>query len=131
MWHEFTYLRQSDLNEITAGIRVPPDSPWFCGHFPGEPILPGIAQLGMVFEAINQYGDRNLTIATISRVRFKQMIRPNQQLRIIATPRRGQTESYAFRVMVEEETVCSGVMTVARRRHGADSLNTSEFSELI
>jgi 3-hydroxymyristoyl/3-hydroxydecanoyl-(acyl carrier protein) dehydratase len=131
MWHEFTYLRQSDSNEITADIRIPPDSPWFCGHFPGEPILPGIAQLGMVFEAINQCGDHNLTIATISRVRFKEMIRPNQQLRIIATPRRGQTESYTFRVMVEEETVCSGVMTVARRKPGVDLLNASECFQRI
>jgi len=123
MWHEFTYLKQSDSKEITADIRVPPDSPWFCGHFPGEPILPGVAQLGMVFEAINQFGDRNLTISTISRVRFKQMIRPNEQLRIIATPQRDQTESYVFRIMVEKEMVCSGVMTVVRRKPGVNPLN--------
>jgi 3-hydroxyacyl-[acyl-carrier-protein] dehydratase len=116
MWHEFNYLKQSDSKEITAAVRVPPESPWFCGHFPGEPILPGIAQLGMVFEAINQFGNHNLAIAAINRVRFRQMIRPNQQLRIIATPQRDQTGSYLFRILVEEEMVCSGVMTVARRK---------------
>jgi 3-hydroxymyristoyl/3-hydroxydecanoyl-(acyl carrier protein) dehydratase len=122
MWHEFTYLKQSDSSEIIADIRVPPDSPWFCGHFPGEPILPGIAQLGMVFEAISQCSDHSLSIASISRVRFKQMIRPNEPLRIIATPQRDPIGCYVFRIMVEEEMICSGVMTVARCRPGGDAL---------
>ncbi len=53
-WYVLKELTQSDKNEITADIHVPPDSPWFCGHFPGEPILPGVAQLGMVIDAIRQ-----------------------------------------------------------------------------
>jgi 3-hydroxyacyl-[acyl-carrier-protein] dehydratase len=116
MWHEFNYLKQADSKEITAAVRVPLESPWFCGHFPGKPILPGIAQLGMVFEAINEFANHNLTIAAINRVRFRQMIRPDQQLRIIATPQCDQTGTYLFRILVEEEMACSGVMTVARRQ---------------
>jgi 3-hydroxyacyl-[acyl-carrier-protein] dehydratase len=96
MWHEFNYLKQADSKEITAAVRVPLESPWFCGHFPGKPILPGIAQLGMVFEAINEFANHNLTIAAINRVRFRQMIRPDQQLRIIATPSATKPEPICF-----------------------------------
>jgi 3-hydroxymyristoyl/3-hydroxydecanoyl-(acyl carrier protein) dehydratase len=94
---------------------VPPDSSWFSGHFPGEPILPGIAQLGMVFDAINQSKQQNLRICSISRVRFKQIIRPNDQLRVFATLKKDHTGSYQFHITVEEELVCSGVLKVETR----------------
>ena len=70
MWYVLKDLKRSDSRELRAEIQVPPDSPWFSGHFPGEPILPGIAQLGMVFDAINQSSDQNLKISSVSRVRF-------------------------------------------------------------
>ncbi|MEW6666884.1 MAG: hypothetical protein AB1512_16905 [Thermodesulfobacteriota bacterium] len=92
-------------------VRVPANSPWFCGHFPGEPILPGIAQLGMVVDAIARASHRKRTLRSVSRVRFKQAIRPDDHLKIIAAPRKDEAESYNFRILHEEEVVCSGVMT--------------------
>ena len=115
MWYVLKDLKRSDSMELCADIQVPPDSPWFSGHFPGDPILPGVAQLGMVFDAINQSSNQNLKISSVSRVRFKQIIRPDDQLRIIATPQKDHAESYAFRIMVKGELVCSGVMTVENR----------------
>lgn len=111
MWYEVENTGQSDSCVLFAEVRIPADSPWFCGHFPGEPILPGIAQLGMVFDAIARAGDRKRSIKSVSRVRFKQVIRPDDRLRIIAAPRKDEVESYNFRIMLEEEVVCSGVMT--------------------
>ena len=112
MWYEVGKTGQLDSSVLFAEIRVPADSPWFCGHFPGEPILPGIAQLGMVYDAIARSDDRKLSIKSVSRVRFKQAIRPDDHLRITAAPRRDETDSYNFRIMIEEAVVCSGVMTL-------------------
>ncbi|MDP2645204.1 MAG: hypothetical protein Q8P24_09710 [Desulfobacterales bacterium] len=112
LWYELKNLEKSGSSQISADIFVPPDSPWFCGHFPGEPILPGIAQLGMVYDAISQSGDRNLEISNISRVRFKQMIRPNDQLNITVQPRNDRGKSYSFRIMVAGKVACSGVMAL-------------------
>ena len=114
-WYSIKNVRQSDVNEITADIRVPPDSPWFNGHFPADPILPGVAQLGFVFDIISRSHDRELTISSVRRIRFKQIIRPNDRLSVIATPLNGHAGSYSFRIMVEGELVCSGVMTVEKR----------------
>ncbi len=111
-WYSLKNLSQSDLNEITADVHVPPDSPWFSGHFPGKPILPGIAQLAMAFDVINQSGSRNLKISSVRRVRFKQIIEPDDRLKIVVTPAKEKIGSYAFRIMVGEELVCSGIMTV-------------------
>jgi len=115
MWYVLRDLKQSDSKELCADIQVPPDSPWFLGHFPGEPVLPGIAQLGMVLDAINQSSNQNMRISSVSRVRFKQIIRPNDQLKIIAAPQKDHAESYVFRIMVRGELVCSGVMTLENR----------------
>lgn len=68
----------------------------------------------MVFDAIARAGDRKLSIKSVSRVRFKQVIRPDDHLKIIAAPKKDEAESYNFRIMNEEEVVCSGVMTFKR-----------------
>jgi len=97
---------------LFAEVRVPADSHWFCGHFPGEPILPGIAQLGMVYDLLARAADPKRPIKSVSRVRFKQAIRPDDRLKIFASFRKEEVDSYSFRIMIEEEVVCSGVMTL-------------------
>jgi len=116
MWYEVEDAGQLDSCVLFAKVRVPLGSPWFCGHFPGEPILPGIAQLGIVFDAIDRASDRKRAIKSVSRVRFKQAIRPDDHLKIIAASRRDEVDSYNFRIMIEEEVVCSGVMTFQESR---------------
>jgi 3-hydroxymyristoyl/3-hydroxydecanoyl-(acyl carrier protein) dehydratase len=113
-WYSITHLNHSSSNEILADVEVMPDSPWFSGHFPGDPILPGIAQLAMVFDVIDQLSDQNLKISGIRNVKFKQIIKPNDNLRIIATPRKENATSFSFRVIVKGEVACSGILIMKR-----------------
>ena len=114
-WYVLKKLTRSDKNEIEADIHIPSDSPWFRGHFPGEPILPGVAQIGMVKDAIRQARDQDLKVTGVRRVRFKQIIRPDDKLKLIATPLKQNVGAYTFRILVENEAVCSGVMMVEER----------------
>jgi len=109
-------MNRSEENEISADIHVPPDSPWFDGHFPGEPILPGVAQIGMVFDAIRKARNQDLKISSVRRVRFKRIIRPDDQLKIIAAPLKKEAGSYSFRILIQDEVVCSGLLTVENRK---------------
>ena len=102
MWYILKGMNRSEENEISADIHVPPDSPWFDGHFPGEPVLPGVAQIGMVFDAISKARNRDLRISGVRRVRFKRMIRPGDQLKIIAAPLNQEIGAYSFRIMIQE-----------------------------
>ena len=115
MWYVLKELTRSDKNEIEADIHVPSDSPWFCGHFPGEPILPGVAQIGMVIDAIRQVRNQDLKVTGVRRVRFKQIIRPDAKLKLIAAPLKENAGAYSFRILVENEAVCNGVMMVEER----------------
>lgn len=116
MWYKLHNINRSAENEISADIHVPSDSPWFDGHFPGEPILPGVAQIGMVFEAIRKAQKQELKVSSVRRVRFKSIIRPDDRLKILAAPLKQETGSYSFRILVQDETVCSGVMAVENQK---------------
>ena len=114
-WYALKKVERCEFDAICAEIHVPPESPWFSGHFPGKPILPGVAQLEMVFDIIEQACLRKMKIAGVRRVRFKQVIKPGDALIITATPLQREVQSYSFRIMVGDELVSSGVMRVENR----------------
>ena len=68
-------------NKIEALAYVPTDSAWFLGHFPNEPILPGIALVDMAEQAIIQdtvAKGEEITFEALKRVRFTQPVRPGE-----------------------------------------------------
>jgi len=97
-------------HEITAERTFHHDSPWFSGHFPDNPILPGIAQLSLVFEAVRNSAKNELKILEFKRVKFKQVIKPEDKLEIKVIQDKGDASTYSFMISVEGEVVCSGVM---------------------
>jgi len=111
-WYSILGLQASDDDQMILDAEVLPDSPWFGGHFPENPILPGIAQLEMAIDAIRLVGKRNLSVTGFRKVRFKRVIRPGEKLKVIATPRKSHEGSYAFRILVEDELACNGVLFV-------------------
>ena len=126
MWYTLKKLSLSAANKISADIHVPSDSPWFDGHFPGEPIFPGVAQIGMVFDAIRKTHNQELKVSSVRRVRFKGIIRAGDQLKIIAAPLKQETDSYSFRILIQDETVCSGVMAVENQKEFRTSIPEEE-----
>ncbi len=113
-WYSLTNVNFSDEGKVSAGVEVKPDSPWFSGHFPGNPILPGIAQLAMVFEAIEQGGQDDLRISSVRRVRFKQIVKPEDRLKLTVQPISESPFSYSFQIMLKDEIACSGTMILTR-----------------
>lgn len=113
-WYSMTIPDCSSENEFTCKALVKNDSPWFSGHFPGDPILPGIAQLAIVFDAINQIHKGKKKISEIQRVRFKQVIRPDDPMQLTIKSCSKGIEHYLFKIMVRGDIACSGKMIVER-----------------
>jgi 3-hydroxyacyl-[acyl-carrier-protein] dehydratase len=113
-WYSLTNINSSAEGKLSASAEVKPDSPWFSGHFPGNPILPGIAQLALVFEAIKQGAADDLRISSVRRVRFKQIVKPDDRLEITVQSISKSPFSYSFRIMLKDEVACSGMMIVNR-----------------
>jgi 3-hydroxymyristoyl/3-hydroxydecanoyl-(acyl carrier protein) dehydratase len=109
-WQIWDRVGISASGEIYADVTIPPDSPWFSGHFPAEPILPGIAQLALVLEAIRQATEQNIAVQRLKRIRFRQIIKPGDQLSVVVNATKEKEDIFAFSILRQEEVVCSGTM---------------------
>jgi len=102
-------LKKTGDNDMVASVTTDASSPWFAGHFPDDPILPGIAQLKMVADLISGAEEGNLIMTGLSRIKFRKIVRPGELLDIHAT-RGKEKNKYTFRITSGNEEVCSGVM---------------------
>jgi 3-hydroxymyristoyl/3-hydroxydecanoyl-(acyl carrier protein) dehydratase len=114
MWYGPTIQNRSESPDLGADVHIDAASPWFRGHFPGRPVLPGIAQMGMVFDLIQQDFNQPVRLTAVSRVRFKQLILPDDRIRIEVTPKANKTGMYAFRILKENELISNGILTVEK-----------------
>lgn len=89
-------------------------SPWFSGHFPDDPILPGIAQLKMVADLIAASRQDDFRMTGLSRIKFRKIVRPGEPLDIYAAPG-SVKDQYQFRVSRSNEEICSGMMYFAAK----------------
>jgi 3-hydroxymyristoyl/3-hydroxydecanoyl-(acyl carrier protein) dehydratase len=99
---------------IEREFTIPADSPWFSGHFPDNPILPGVAQLEMVAAAIAGISSKNLYVSRLSRVKFKNLVRPGERLRIEARPA-AEPDAFIFSIHAGDKEVCSGNMILSEK----------------
>jgi 3-hydroxyacyl-[acyl-carrier-protein] dehydratase len=107
-WHAVGPVEMPAAGEWRAVVRVPAGSAWFAGHFPGDPILPGIAQLGMVGEVARRAIGEQMRLSGFSRIKFKKIVRPGDELTVTLTRRPELPGVLAFRIESGGEVACSG-----------------------
>ncbi len=95
--------------ELTTRKIIDHQSTWFNGHFPDDPIYPGIAQLQMVCDLIADELQVPLRLLRLSRVKFKKIVRPGEILDIRATCGNKQ-HSYSFTILSEGQEAGSGMI---------------------
>lgn len=95
--------------KIVASIATDGNSHWFSGHFPDNPILPGIAQLKMVADLISTSREGNVYLKGVTRVKFRKIVRPGDVLDIHVTPGK-KKDQYIFKITSGDQDVCSGWM---------------------
>jgi acyl carrier protein len=130
MWYSLLALQKITDDTLVAQVMVNEGSPWFSGHFPDNPILPGIAQLNMTAEVIALSRQENLCIKKLSRVKFKKIVRPGERLEI-RTSAAETPNLYTFRITSEAQDVCSGTMFLAAKTATDKSLMTIAIDKTI
>jgi 3-hydroxyacyl-[acyl-carrier-protein] dehydratase len=126
----FPFLLVDRVLEIEKGKRilalknVTVNEPFFQGHFPGRPIMPGVlileamAQAGgiLAFETIEQdVKDRAVYFMGIDRAKFRKTVIPGDQLILeaIILKRRGVYWSFQSYARVNDTTVAEARMLAA------------------
>jgi len=109
-WHIVKKTHLAPSEKISATVTVPANSPWFSGHFPGNPVLPAIAQISIVFDLICQAVQKPIILKTFHRVKFKRIILPDEEMDITAFQIDGTPMDFAFQILVGGEVACKGKM---------------------
>ena len=69
---------QLDGNKILADIELNPGHDIYRGHFPGQPILPGVLQLQIVQEILASALGKKIRLKSASNIKFLAMVDPGQ-----------------------------------------------------
>jgi 3-hydroxyacyl-[acyl-carrier-protein] dehydratase len=126
--HRAPFLLLDDVVELEPGVRcvarrlLRPDDVWFAGHFPGNPVMPGVlivealAQAGAVCAlALAENAGKLVLFAGIDKVRFKRVVRPGDTLRLEVQvgAMRGGVGRGSVLATVEGQVACRGELMFA------------------
>jgi 3-hydroxyacyl-[acyl-carrier-protein] dehydratase len=128
--HTFPFRVIDRILNIEKGKRaitlknVSTDEPYFLGHFPTEPMMPGVLILeamaqtgGLAFESSFEKGGEGVPIlANVEEFRVKRRVIPGDQLVIEAEVLRIFSNLAKVKVLakVKEETVAEGTLVLAK-----------------
>ena len=128
--HAFPFRMIDRILDVEKGKRavalknVSKDEPYFSGHFPKEPIVPGVLMLeamaqtgGLAFESSFEKGEEGVPVlASIEEFRVKKRVIPGDQLIIEAEVLRIFSNLAKVKVLakVKEETVAEGTFVLAK-----------------
>ena len=120
---------QLELGEsIVAYKNVTVNEPFFNGHFPNHPVMPGVLIIEAMAQAAGILGFKNMEkkpadghiyyFVGSDKVRFKRPVVPGDQLileaKVIGKPRRGIWR-FECRATVDGELACEGNILCAER----------------
>lgn len=124
--HRYPFLLVDRILEFTddkvVGIKcVTMNEPFFQGHYPGHPIMPGVliveslGQTGAVFmlSRIEDPSKKLPYFAKIDKVKFRKPVRPGDVLRNECTLEsvKGNILTISGKAYVDDKVVCEGVFT--------------------
>ncbi|XZF15344.1 ApeI family dehydratase [Chitinophagaceae bacterium MMS25-I14] len=66
-------------NKITAVIHFNAEHSIFTGHFPQQPVVPGVCMMQLVKELLQQQLGKSLIIRNTGQVKFLQLVLPDVQ----------------------------------------------------
>jgi len=73
----------SEETGIKATIELNPNHEVYKGHFPGQAVVPGVIQLQIVKEILENHLSKNLFMGNLNQVKYLRPIIPNQNQTII------------------------------------------------
>lgn len=98
------------VETFDASLDTDPALACWAGHFPGEPILPGVLQLARAVEAHRRHGGIDAPLRRVEALRFERPIRPGDRVRIRLGRRfdEGKPIAHAFELASGEAVVSKG-----------------------
>lgn len=101
----------NDNDELILKLFIPKEIVFFNGHFPGNPILPGVVQVDWAIDFAAQFiGIKKENIGEISQLKFTKVILPDTTL-FLSLKQEGHT--LKFRYFNSQAAYSSGKLQVS------------------
>ena len=117
------FLEKVEVNKSAIGVKnVSIGEPFFEGHFPGNPIMPGVliveamAQTAgaLVVESLNLHGSGSLVyFMSIEKAKFRKLVLPGDLLKLHVEVVKARTKVWKFKgqALVKDELVAESEFT--------------------
>jgi len=113
-WLPLENIRITPGGRWESTVRFEPSSEWFSGHFDECPLVPGVALLALAAEMVRRQGreqGRPLKVSGFSKVRFKQLVSPDEELHVsVAAMPSGPEAKLDFHITCRGDTVAQGLL---------------------
>jgi 3-hydroxymyristoyl/3-hydroxydecanoyl-(acyl carrier protein) dehydratase len=99
------------MTDLSLTLSVPADHPAYVGHFPGQPILPGVVLLDEALHALATRQGLDAAVGQLKSAKFPSPVIPGETLRLnYAATAAGV---FRFEVMAGERLAASGFFAFA------------------
>ena len=101
-------LKNITDSELIAEIKLNPDHKIYKGHFPGNPVVPGVASIQIINEVLSEHLKIQLMTSKAQNIKFTSMINPKINPILFIKIKYSETEDDNFKVFAQitfEETV--------------------------
>lgn len=76
---------ESDAERIEARIALNADHRIFEGHFPENPVTPGVVQMEMIKELLTTHFDRSIQLLSMSNCKFLAILNPTVHPEVVVS----------------------------------------------
>ncbi len=94
---------------ISEPYQIAPEHPCLAGHFPGDPIVPGVILLDYVNALIKQHFSGKV-VNRISQAKFHQPLRPAETF--VIHLEQTSPDSFKFECLKSAEKIASGKLSI-------------------
>ena len=95
----------ADVRELT--LRAPKGHVCFAGHFPGQPIVPGVVLLHWAVSELERWQERALAIGALEALKFRRVLLPGETF-VLRLSRTAGSGSFAFEMRDPSGPIGSG-----------------------
>lgn len=89
---------QADNNTVHAVLEINAAHRIFEGHFPGQPVVPGVCMMQMVKEVMEKVIERTTRLVKADYLKFLSMVNPTENNRITAQLKYTQNDNGEIQV---------------------------------
>jgi 3-hydroxyacyl-[acyl-carrier-protein] dehydratase len=93
-------------------LPIAADHPAYSGHFPGQPVLPGVVLLDATLHALERAGKGPSAHWEVNSAKFQSAVRPGEQLTLHHETLPNGSVRFAIRT-AEDRPVASGVVVLS------------------